>query len=217
MTQLTTEPANNLREQVVTRVRADIISGRSKPGSVLSVPSLSADLGVSTTPVREALLDLARDGLITPMRNRGFRVEPMTVAAMENLFDMRVLLERHALVAVAGARLTDTAELTRLADAVAMAVESGNVPAYLDTDRAFHCALVERAQNPLMTRMVMKLRDDMRLYGIDSAEGRKRQKLSVKEHYQMIEMGVAGDVQGIGKLIEQHILSWKPLFRAALV
>jgi DNA-binding GntR family transcriptional regulator len=216
LTQLTAEPVNNLREQILARVRADIIAGRSKPGTVFSVPSLSTELGVSTTPVREALLELARDGLVTPMRNRGFRVEAMTVAAMENLFDMRVLLESHALVALARTRLTDTAELKRLADAVGVAVEAGDMTRYLTTDRAFHNVLVARANNPLLTKMVMQLRDDMRLYGIDSAEGRKRQKLSVKEHYQMIEMGVAGDTVGIAELIAHHIISWKPLFAAAL-
>jgi DNA-binding GntR family transcriptional regulator len=215
--QLTAEPSNNLREQILTRVRSDIISGRSKPGTVFSVPSLSTELGVSTTPVREALLELARDGLITPMRNRGFRVEPMTVAAMENLFEMRVLLESHALVTVARARLTDTTELKRLADAVGVAVEAGDMTGYLTTDRAFHHALVERANNPLLTKMVMQLRDDMRLYGIDSPEGRKRQKLSVKEHFQMIELARNGDTAGIAKLIALHILSWKPLFKTATV
>jgi DNA-binding GntR family transcriptional regulator len=215
--QLTAEPSNNLREQILTRVRSDIISGRSKPGTVFSVPSLSTELGVSTTPVREALLELARDGLITPMRNRGFRVEPMTVAAMENLFEMRVLLESHALVTVARARLTDATELKRLADAVGVAVEAGDMTGYLTTDRAFHHALVERANNPLLTKMVMQLRDDMRLYGIDSPEGRKRQKLSVKEHFQMIELARNGDTAGIAKLIALHILSWKPLFMTATV
>ncbi len=200
---------------MATRVRSDIISGRAKPGTVFSVPSLSTELGVSTTPVREALLELARDGLITPMRNRGFRVEPMTVAAMENLFEMRVLLESHALVTVARARLTDTTELKRLADAVGVAVEAGDMTGYLTTDRAFHRALVERANNPLLTKMVMQLRDDMRLYGIDSPEGRKRQKLSVKEHFQMIELARNGDTAGIAKLIALHILSWKPLFMTA--
>jgi DNA-binding GntR family transcriptional regulator len=212
---LTSEPANNLRAQILARVRSDIIAGRTTPGTVLSVPSLSTELGVSTTPVREALLDLARDGLITPMRNRGFRVEAMTVAAMENLFDMRVLLESHALVTVARMRLTDTVELTRLADAVGEAVQAEDMTGYLTTDRAFHRALVERANNPLLTKMVMQLRDDMRLYGIDSTEGRKRQKLSVKEHYQMIELAKNANTAGIAKLITHHIVSWKPLFMTA--
>ena len=53
----------NLREQVLQQVRAEIISGQSMPGSMYSVPTLAASLGVSSTPVREALLELARSGL----------------------------------------------------------------------------------------------------------------------------------------------------------
>lgn len=214
---MTAEPTTNLREQILAHVRAEIISGRSKPGTVFTVPTLSAELGVSTTPAREALLELARDGLVTPMRNRGFRVEAMSVAAMENLFEMRVLLESHALVAVAKAGLEDERELMRLADAVGVAVEAGDMTGYLTTDRAFHHALVARANNPLLTRMVMQLRDDMRLYGIDSPEGRKRQKVSVKEHFQMIELAKKGDTDGIARLITLHIVSWKPLFMTAAV
>lgn len=214
---MTAEPTTNLREQILAHVRAEIISGRSKPGTVFTVPTLSTELGVSTTPAREALLELARDGLVTPMRNRGFRVEAMSVAAMENLFEMRVLLESHALVAVAKAGLEDERELMRLADAVGVAVEAGDMTGYLTTDRAFHHALVARANNPLLTRMVMQLRDDMRLYGIDSPEGRKRQKVSVKEHFQMIELAKKGDTDGIARLITLHIVSWKPLFMTAAV
>ena len=212
---LTAESTTNLREQILMHVRAEIISGRSKPGTVFTVPTLSSELGVSTTPAREALLELARDGLVTPMRNRGFRVEAMSVAAMENLFDMRVLLESHALVTVAKARLKDEGQLVGLAEAVGMAVEAGDMTGYLTTDRDFHLALVARANNPLLTKMVMQLRDDMRLYGIDSPEGRRRQKLSVKEHFQMIELAKNGDTAGIAKLIALHILSWKPLFMTA--
>lgn len=96
------------------------------------------------------------------------------------------------------------------------AVEKNDVPLYIETDRKFHEALVARAKNPLLTRMIMRLRDHMRLYGIDSAEGRKRQLASVGEHFRMIELGVAGDAEGIAALIEKHILEWKPLFVAAL-
>ena len=65
----------SLRDKVVRWVRSDIVSGRSAPGTMYSVPSLAEQLGVSTTPVREALLELSRGGLITPLRNRGFKVE----------------------------------------------------------------------------------------------------------------------------------------------
>ena len=63
----------NLREKVVERLRAEIVSGQGVPGTIYSVPGLASELGISTTPIREALLELSRAGLVTAMRNRGFR------------------------------------------------------------------------------------------------------------------------------------------------
>lgn len=205
----------NRREQVLQHLRAEIVSGRVAPGTLYSVPALSSELKMSTTPVREALLELARVGLVTPLRNRGFRVEAMSLNELDNLFDMRVLLETQALVLVARRGLRDTAPLVKLADDVRDAVKAEDVRGYLETDRKFHHALVERAGNPLLTRMVMGLRDDMRLYGIDSPAGRKRQRESVDEHYQMIQLGEEGNEQAITPLIALHIESWKPLFAKA--
>ncbi|HZZ12233.1 MAG TPA: GntR family transcriptional regulator [Paraburkholderia sp.] len=208
--------AGNLREQVLERVRSEIVSGRTPPGSVYSVPGLATELGISTTPVREALLELTRTGLLVAMRNRGFRVESLSVEALDHLFTMRELLERFALETLARQGLKDRPPLIALADDVARAVEASDVAGYLASDRAFHEALVNQAGNPLQTRMVLQLRDDMRLYGIDSPEGRTRQEESVKEHYQMIELADQHDVVEIGNLISRHILAWKPLFRSAL-
>jgi DNA-binding GntR family transcriptional regulator len=216
MRQLQSMGSSNLREQVLERVRSEIVSGRTPPGAIYSVPGLAAELGVSTTPVREALLELSRRGLVAAMRNRGFRVEPLSLEALDQLFAMRELLERYALETLCRQGLDQPEELIVLADKVADAVASGDVLGYIATDRAFHEALVERAGNPLLSKMVMQLRDDMRLYGIDSKEGLKRQKASVKEHYQMVEYAVKQDAEKIGTLISQHILSWRPLFSSVL-
>lgn len=210
------EQGGTLRGQVLERVRTGIVSGRTVPGTVFSVPSLAGELGVSTTPVREALLELARDGMVTPLRNRGFRVEAMSRDELENLFALRELLEIYALETVARARITDTAELVRHADDVAAAVKAEDVLRYVASDREFHRALVARANNPRLTRLVMSMRSDMRLYGIDSPEGRERQVASVGEHYEMIEVATRGDVPRAAPLMRQHITSWKPLFAAAL-
>jgi len=181
-----------------------------------SVPALAVELGVSTTPVREALLELSRSGLITPHRNRGFKVEASSLADLNNLFALRELLERFAMVTLAQMRPTETADLKTLADDIASAVKAKNVRGYLETDRIFHRALVARANNPLLTRLIMDLRDAMRLYGIDSEAGRRRQVASIKEHYQLIELARRGDTEGIAALITRHIMEWKPIFTAAL-
>ncbi|MFM0202811.1 GntR family transcriptional regulator [Paraburkholderia fungorum] len=208
--------AGNLRERVVAHVRADIVSGRTPPGAVYSVPGLATELGVSTTPVREALLELTRSGLLVAMRNRGFRVELLSLAALDSLFTMRELLERFALETLARQGVKDRDALIALADEVSNAVAAENLPKYIASDRAFHEALVGQVGNPFLTKMVMQLRDDMRLYGIDSSEGRRRQQESVKEHYQMVDLAAQGNAKEASDLISRHILSWKPLFESAL-
>jgi DNA-binding GntR family transcriptional regulator len=206
----------SLRDRVLERLRADIVSGRSAPGAMYSAPSLAAELEVSTTPVREALLELSQRGLVTPLRNRGFKVTAPTLDDLEHLFEMRELLERFAAVKLAEARLKDKRELTALADAVAEAVAARDVHAYLQKDRAFHEAFVAAAGNPRLTRAAMGLRDEMRLFGIDSADGEARQRASVAEHYRLIELAETGDAAAIAPLISHHILAWRPLFRKAL-
>ncbi len=208
--------ALSLRDRVLERIRAEIVSGRSGPGAMYSAPSLASELGISTTPVREALLELSNRGMITPMRNRGFKVKASSLEDLEHLFEMRELLERFATVKIAEAGLRDAEELNNLADAIAAAVKDRDVRAYLEADRAFHGAFVSRADNPRLTKTIMDLRDDMRLFGIDSAEGEERQRESVKEHYQLVDLAAKGDARAIAPLITKHILAWRPLFRRAL-
>jgi DNA-binding GntR family transcriptional regulator len=211
-----TTDSTSLRSQVLQRVRADIVSGHAGPGTMYSVPALAEELGVSTTPVREALLELSHGGLITPVRNRGFRVEATTLEDLRNGFALRELLERFAVVSLAEKRLSDTQELRRLADEVAAAVRREDGRGYIETDRAFHQELVSRVNNPMLTRMIMALRDSMRLYGMDSAAGRQRQVASVQEHYRLIDLAAKGETDAVAQLMEHHIRSWEPVFTAAL-
>ncbi len=208
---------SNLREQVLQQVRSEIISGQSAPGAMYSVPSLAATLGVSTTPVREALLELARNGLIEPLRNRGFKVVAPTLAQLRNLFDMRELLEVFAAEVVALKRKKDLSRARLFADEVARAVDSHSVSDYLEADRNFHQALTEQADNELLTETVMALRDKMRLYGIASEPGKERQRESVAEHYRIIELADIGDADGLRELMKRHIRSWQPIFTDELL
>jgi DNA-binding GntR family transcriptional regulator len=206
----------NLREQVLQRVRAEIISGQSNPGAMYSVPSLAADLGVSTTPVREALLELARAGLIEPVRNRGFKVLEPTQDELRDLFEVRELLEVRAAVVLARRPKKKLEHLRPLADDIRSAVDAHDVHGYLEADRRFHHAFTAAAGNALLTEMVMALRDKMRLYGISSRAGVERQSASVPEHYQLIRLAIDGDAKAIKPLLRDHIRTWEPIFVEAI-
>ncbi|MCJ2118405.1 MULTISPECIES: GntR family transcriptional regulator [unclassified Methylobacterium] len=207
----------NLRERVERQLRLDILAGTIEPGTVFSVPSLSRSLGISTTPVREALLQLAADDLLQPIRNRGFRVVDPTLDELRNLFEVRVQLEAQAFAKVVRAGAVDVNDLMKWADEIARAVRDRDVPAYLVADRSFHEALLSRAGNPILTGIVMKLRDKMRLYGIRSKAGRTRQDASVAEHYRIVDL-VTGRVKDDAMtLMTDHIMAWEPVFTEAVL
>jgi DNA-binding GntR family transcriptional regulator len=206
----------NLREQVLQQVRGEIISGQSMPGSMYSVPTLAASLGVSTTPVREALLELTRSGLIEPMRNRGFRVVEPTLTELRNLFDLREVLELHAAAIVARKSRKNLKGLSRFADDITRAVRTEDINLYLEADRSFHRLLTAEADNARLTEMVMGLRDQMRLYGINSRAGLARQNESTAEHYKIIELAMAGEEEALTNLLRRHIRAWEPIFIEAL-
>jgi DNA-binding GntR family transcriptional regulator len=204
--------STSLREQTLERVRSAIVSGRSRPGLIYSVPALATTLGVSSTPVREALLELSQHGLLTPLRNRGFQVTAPSLQELRNLFDVRVVLETYALVTIAKQGLTETAPLRALANDIAETVAQGDAASYVETDRHFHQALVARAGNPLLTATVIGLRDNMRLYGIDSPSGVERQRASVGEHFRLIDLAASGEADAIPELMQLHIRAWEPVF-----
>jgi DNA-binding GntR family transcriptional regulator len=206
----------SLREKVLEKIRFAVVSGESPPGTVLSVPGVAKQLGISTTPVREALLELCSDGLIAPMRNRGFRVVQASLQDLRDLFAMREQLETYAVGIVAATGLKDKARLEELAGVVGEAVQKGDMYQYLSADRAFHQALVSQAGNRLLTDTVMRLRDNMRLYGLDSEEGLVRQHASVKEHYHLVKLLDEGHGDKAATLMRVHIRDWEPVFSAGI-
>ncbi|CAN0134649.1 unnamed protein product [Ectocarpus sp. 12 AP-2014] len=207
----------NLRERILKQLRSEIISGESLPGTLYSVPALSAELDVSTTPVREALLELANSGLVEPVRNKGFRVSRPSMKELQDLFAMRDLLEIQAakLMMIADP-LCDTEPLKHYAHEIERAVKEDDVRAYLVADRSFHNAMFIASGNELLAKMALALRDRMRLFGIRSGIGVDRQRESVDEHYRIIELIDAGKTDELITLLRYHILSWEPIFSAAL-
>lgn len=206
----------NLRERILKQLRSEIISGESLPGTLYSVPALSAELDVSTTPVREALLELANSGLVEPVRNKGFRVSRPSMKELQDLFDMRDLLEIQAARLMMADPERETALLLQYAREIERAVQNDDIRAYLVADRSFHNAMFIASGNELLAKTALALRDRMRLFGIRSGAGVDRQRESVGEHYRIIELIDAGETDALITLLRHHILSWRPIFSAAL-
>lgn len=206
----------SLREQVLQDLRAQIVSGRVEGGHVFSVPALASGLGVSTTPVREALLELQRQGLVTPRPNRGFQVAVPSTSEMLEMLELRELLETYALERLAAQEDKDLSALYEIAEQISEAVKKNDQVAYVVADREFHLGLVNRTGVAKLTTFIGDLRDNMRLIGLQTEQGRIRQKESVSEHFQLLDQLAAGEVEAVRHTISHHISSWKAVLHAGV-
>lgn len=196
----------NLRETVLEQLRTAIVTGRLAEGKVVSAPMLGQSLGVSATPVREAMMDLAREGLVETIKNKGFRITSMSEKELDDLAQIRLMLEPPAMRIVA-ANLPASAipELTRLADACLRAAEREDLEEYLRDDREFHAYALSFTDNPQLVDLATALRTRTRLYGIGFLAREGRLADSAREHHRMIERLAAGDGPGAEQLLCEHI------------
>jgi DNA-binding GntR family transcriptional regulator len=196
----------NLREQAKEALRAGIIAGELAPGRVYSATSLSTLLGVSATPVREAMLDLVNDGLVEAMRNRGYRILTVADSDLDEIFELRKILEVAAVKRVIES--TSDSELEALEQLVApieRAADRTDLFAFLRADRAFHLAILEMTGNHRLVRMVGQLRDQTRLMGLRRIADAGLLSTSALEHRSILEALRARDVDAAERLVRHHL------------
>jgi DNA-binding GntR family transcriptional regulator len=196
----------NLREQSKEVIRASIVGGELVPGEVYSATTLSATLGVSPTPVREALLDLANDGLVEPVRNRGFRVLTIADSDLDEISELRMMLEVPA-VRLVIKKATD-AELDALEPSVAAierAAAKNDIPAFLRDDRTFHLGLLGLTGNGRLVRSVGQLRDQTRLLGLRGLADSGQLNESAAEHRVILDALRDRDARRAEALMRHHL------------
>ncbi|MFD0889099.1 GntR family transcriptional regulator [Streptosporangium algeriense] len=196
----------SLREQVAHALRAALITGEMRPGVVYSAPVLAAQFGVSATPVREAMLDLAKEGLVEAVRNKGFRVTELSERDLDEITEIRRLIEVPTIARLADADLAESFEALRpVAQEIVDAAERGDLLAYVDADVRFHVDLLALAGNTHLVDVVRDLRKRARLYGLSALSARGALVGSAREHLQLLDLLAAGDAQGSERLMDEHI------------
>lgn len=199
----------SLRDQVTETLRAALISGQMKPGVLYSAPAIAEMLGVSATPVREAMLDLVKEDLVVPVRNKGFRVTELSDRELDELAEARLLLEVPTMGAVAEAYDPSMGpEITRLRDLAGdleAAAENDEITRYLQLDTEFHTSFLALHGNEEIVRVVRQLRSRSRLFGLEALARAGKLMESTREHAQMIDLAVAGDRSGLEELTRVHL------------
>jgi len=196
----------NLREEAVEVLRAAILGGELEPGSIHSAVGLAERLGVSPTPVREAMLELANSSLVEVLPNRGFRVTVVDDQDLDEICELRMLLEVPAVALVIDRATDDGLEgLHEPLTALESAARQNDIASFLVADRRFHLELLALAGNQRLVEIIAGLRDQTRITGLRSLADRGALQATAEEHRPILEALRARDTVGAERLMRAHL------------
>jgi DNA-binding GntR family transcriptional regulator len=196
----------SVNAQVLAALRAAVVSGELVPGTLYSVQTLATQLGVSRTPVREALIKLAQQGMVRFEKNRGVRVLPTSLHDLEEVFALRLLLEPAATRRAVG-RL-DPAHLREIRRTFAQMEKAANADdefTMFEHDRRFHRMLLEASGNARLAGYVDGLRDMVLRRGVSTARESRSLPDIVAEHRTILDLVEAADAEAAAKAMREHI------------
>ena len=194
------------RERVADALRAALIAGELSPGEVYSAPMLAGRFGVSATPVREAMLDLVKEGLVDTVPNKGFRVTAVSERQLDEYTQIRSLIEIPVVVGLAATADPEALRALRpAAEEIVTAATAGDLIAYVEADRRFHLGLLALAGNEHLLEVVGDLRKRSRLYGLTALVERGLLKASAEEHLRILDLLLDRDQDAVRELMTRHL------------
>ncbi len=188
-------------------ILARIVTGDIVAGRVYSAPALAVVLGVSPTPVREALLELASAGLLEAVPNKGYRIVDVTQDDLDEILEVRLMLEVPATAEVArrGTAADQLPRFRQLAGDIERHAENGDMPSFLEADRKFHLGLLGTLGNSRIIETVSRLRDQARLYGLAELAERGELRESAHEHEKLLDAISADDPAATAAVMAHHL------------
>ena len=195
-----------LREVVCETLRDAIRKGILKPGERLMEIQLAEELGVSRTPVREAIRKLELEGYVIMMPRRGTYVANLSIRDVNEVFEIRTSLDSLA-SGLAAERITDEEleSLQRLLVLISEYIESNNMEKIVETDMQFHDLLYQASRNTRLVGIIYNLREQLTRFRSTSMSFPGRLKATLDEHRQIVEAIAQGDVKAAQHAAEYHM------------
>lgn len=198
--------ASTAYEHVRATLRAAVLDGSLPGGARLVQTELAGALGVSTTPVREALRDLAKEGLVVFDPHRGALVRRLDIDEVREIYQLRMTLEPLMVARMMG-RLED-AQLDHAGALCERMLHEDDLGSWVDLNREFHAVFSEPDRGSRLAEILASLRDSAAAYVAVSLEARPRQVPEANaEHGQLLEIYRRRDEEAAVSLTVQHLQS----------
>lgn len=195
-----------LRDVVFQTLRQAILRGELQPGERLMEIKLADKLGVSRTPVREAIRKLELEGLVLMIPRRGAEVAEITEKSLRDVLEVRGALEDLAMD-LACDRITadDIEKMKEAAEGFAVSLESGDVTEIAEADVKFHDIIYFATDNQRLIQLLYNLREQMYRYRVEYLKREEVHETLLKEHEHIIDCLKKRDKKAAKEAISVHI------------
>lgn len=191
-------------------LRYSILSFELQQGTVYNEMSVSQELGLSRTPVREALLRLSSEGLITFLPRKGFVVTSFTEKEIEEIFELRLILESVVIKKIVSKiSLKNIEKLREYLELQREAAAKNDYHAFMLSDRAFHKTFFELAGNFKLTEIMDNFQDICHMIGVCYLKVDGLYERSINDHEAVLKSIETGDVNKAETAIAKHICQVK--------
>ncbi len=197
--------AVSLRETALEEIRSAIAVGDLGEDRIFSAAGLAKTLGMSLSPVREAMMSLVSDGTVEAVANRGYRLVPITPDDLDEILRLRMLLAAPAVQALCEAKDSATAADLRSAagDALA-AAEAADRKSFFAADRRFHFLLLSRGLGGRAADIGLRLRDQSRV-AHDEEKPQEADRDSAAQLCTLVDLVEAGEAEAAVDLVDDNL------------
>lgn len=188
------------------RIKGLLVSGQLNFDEIYSANQFAEMLGVSRTPVREALLQLAAEGLLMPVQGRGFKIKGFSEKEIKDFFEARLMIETYVISRlVKGIGGVDAKALQTSLKQMVRSADKGDIYGFLEADKAFHMNLIHRYTNRLLETIMENIRNLISILGQKALSSSGRIEEVLQEHQAIVEAVKEKDANKAAKAMSHHL------------
>ena len=192
----------NLSEELANSVRQMVVDGTLPAGARINEVRLAQDLGVSRTPLREALARLVREGTLVSAPRIGAFVKPLTIEEFDQIYSIRTLLDPEALRLAGTPSLKQLERLTRLNARIEAAADPDTI---IDLDDEWHLLLIESCPNGTLLELISDFMRRTRRYELALMRERKQVEIATKTHRAIISALGRGELEKACEILKLNM------------
>jgi DNA-binding GntR family transcriptional regulator len=200
------EQPGTLQNLAYERIKTLLINGQLEFGEVYSANHFAEILGVSRTPIREALLQLTSEGFFVSLRGRGFKIKEFSEKEIQDFFEARKMIEAYVIEQLVDE--VSAEDLKPLDDSLAQMInghKKTETYRFLEADKSFHMNLIRRYENSLLESIMGNIRDFISILGQKALASPGRVQEVIREHQHILEALHQKDRMKAVQAIQNHL------------